>query len=106
MDKLTRIVLDPKYHDFLTIVKGFRNGVVYGTRIRFPHALVMAFLFKSGSYVFFFHRDEDKSLLTCSFKCGGQVPVYIQGNKATCKKLGYFCYDIQVFDVHTETVER
>ena len=51
MDALEAIALDPKYHDVLTILKGFRNGIVYGTRIRFPHALVMAFLFKSGSYV-------------------------------------------------------
>ncbi|KAI8141633.1 peroxisomal membrane protein 4 [Fennellomyces sp. T-0311] len=49
MDVLEAIALDPKYHDVLTILKGFRNGIVYGTRIRFPHALVMAFLFKSGS---------------------------------------------------------
>ncbi|KAI9323582.1 peroxisomal membrane protein 4 [Dichotomocladium elegans] len=49
MEALSRIALDPQYHDLLTIVKGFRNGVVYGARIRFPHALVMAFLFKSGS---------------------------------------------------------
>lgn len=49
MEALTQIALNPKYHDALTILKGFRNGVVYGARIRFPHALVMAFLFKSGS---------------------------------------------------------
>lgn len=37
---LERIVLDPKYHDILTLVKGVRNGVVYGCKVRFPHALV------------------------------------------------------------------
>ncbi|KAF2869294.1 Tim17/Tim22/Tim23/Pmp24 family-domain-containing protein [Massariosphaeria phaeospora] len=46
---LEKIVLDPKYHDVLTLVKGIRNGVVYGTKVRFPHALVMIFLFRSGS---------------------------------------------------------
>lgn len=35
-----RIVLDPKYHDLLAILKGARNGAVYGTKVRFPHALV------------------------------------------------------------------
>ncbi|KAF2682664.1 mitochondrial carrier [Lentithecium fluviatile CBS 122367] len=44
-----KIVLDPKYHDVLTLVKGIRNGIVYGTKVRFPHALVMIFLFRSGS---------------------------------------------------------
>ncbi|SPQ19356.1 a5577d7f-992b-461b-b4f4-dbb938d405e0 [Thermothielavioides terrestris] len=44
-----RIVLDPKYHDLLTVVKGARNGAVYGTKVRFPHALVMIMLFRSGT---------------------------------------------------------
>jgi hypothetical protein len=37
---LDKIVLDPKYHDILTLVKGIRNGIVYGSKVRFPHALV------------------------------------------------------------------
>jgi hypothetical protein len=37
---LDKIVLDPKYHDILSLVKGVRNGVVYGSKVRFPHALV------------------------------------------------------------------
>ncbi|KAI8341755.1 Tim17/Tim22/Tim23/Pmp24 family-domain-containing protein [Chlamydoabsidia padenii] len=49
MDAITQLILDPKYHDLLSIVKGFRNGVVYGAKVRFPHALVMTFLFKTGS---------------------------------------------------------
>lgn len=42
---LERIVLDPKYHDALTLVKGMRNGIVYGTKVRFPHALVYVCLY-------------------------------------------------------------
>jgi len=34
------IVLNPKYHDMLTVVKAARNGAVYGAKVRFPHALV------------------------------------------------------------------
>ncbi|KAF2157484.1 peroxisomal membrane protein 4 [Myriangium duriaei CBS 260.36] len=45
-----RIVLDPRYHAPLTLVKAVRNGLVYGTKIRFPHALVMVFLFRSGTF--------------------------------------------------------
>ncbi|ORZ20441.1 Tim17/Tim22/Tim23/Pmp24 family-domain-containing protein [Absidia repens] len=48
MDAITQIILDPKYHDILAIVKALRNGIVYGAKVRFPHALVMTFLFKSG----------------------------------------------------------
>jgi hypothetical protein len=35
-----RFILDPKNHDLLTIAKAARNGAVYGTKVRFPHALV------------------------------------------------------------------
>eukprot|EP00127_Corallochytrium_limacisporum_P005716 Clim_evm95s210 gene=Clim_evmTU95s210 len=37
------------YRDILNLVKGVRNGLVYGIKIRFPHALVMTLLFKSGN---------------------------------------------------------
>ncbi|KAK9459021.1 Tim17/Tim22/Tim23/Pmp24 family-domain-containing protein [Lipomyces oligophaga] len=48
--KLTnKAVLDPHYADLLGIVKGVRNGAVYGAKVRFPHALVMTFLFRDGS---------------------------------------------------------
>ncbi|XP_025088120.1 peroxisomal membrane protein 4-like [Pomacea canaliculata] len=30
----------------LAVIKGFRNGAVYGVKVRFPHALVMTLLFK------------------------------------------------------------
>ncbi|XP_006001931.1 peroxisomal membrane protein 4 [Latimeria chalumnae] len=38
-----------RYRAVLAVIKGFRNGAVYGAKIRAPHALVMTFLFKSGS---------------------------------------------------------
>ncbi|KAI1336867.1 peroxisomal membrane protein 4 [Xylariaceae sp. FL0016] len=47
---LTSVVLNPAYHDLLAIVKGARNGAVYGAKVRFPHALVMVFLFRSGTF--------------------------------------------------------
>lgn len=37
---LERIVLDPKYADYLAVLKAARNGAVYGAKVRFPHALV------------------------------------------------------------------
>ncbi|KAG2204640.1 hypothetical protein INT46_006739 [Mucor plumbeus] len=49
MEFFNQLVLDPKYHDILSILKGFRSGVVYGAKVRFPHALVMTILFKTGS---------------------------------------------------------
>ncbi|EPE31598.1 hypothetical protein GLAREA_12354 [Glarea lozoyensis ATCC 20868] len=46
---LESIILNPKYADLLAVVKAARNGAVYGAKVRFPHALVMIFLFRSGT---------------------------------------------------------
>jgi hypothetical protein len=37
---LESVILNPKYADYLAILKAARNGAVYGTKVRFPHALV------------------------------------------------------------------
>lgn len=42
--------MNPTLHPLLTILKSARNGAVYGAKIRFPHALVMIFLFRSGTF--------------------------------------------------------
>lgn len=42
-------ILDPKYAEYLALIKAMRNGAVYGAKVRFPHALVMVFLFRSGA---------------------------------------------------------
>ncbi|KAL0950852.1 hypothetical protein HGRIS_007610 [Hohenbuehelia grisea] len=44
------IILNPAYHDYLAILKGARNGFVYGVKVRFPHALIMAILFGRGDW--------------------------------------------------------
>ncbi|KAI0076248.1 peroxisomal membrane protein 4 [Panus rudis PR-1116 ss-1] len=49
-DALARILTDPAYHDYLAILKGARNGLVYGVKVRFPHALIMAILFGRGDW--------------------------------------------------------
>ncbi|KAK9447893.1 Tim17/Tim22/Tim23/Pmp24 family-domain-containing protein [Limtongia smithiae] len=49
LSTLDRIATDPVNHDLLEILKGVRNGAVYGAKVRFSHALVMTFLFRSGS---------------------------------------------------------
>ncbi|RDL38377.1 Peroxisomal membrane protein-like protein [Venustampulla echinocandica] len=46
---LEKIILNPKYADYLAVLKAARNGAVYGAKVRFPHALVMIFLFRSGT---------------------------------------------------------
>ncbi|XP_048874047.1 peroxisomal membrane protein 4 [Brienomyrus brachyistius] len=51
-----------KYKAVLAVVKGFRNGAVYGAKIRAPHALVMTFLFKSGSL-----KDKLKAIAQATY---------------------------------------
>ncbi len=53
MSAIHAILSNPKYHDYLAILKGARNGFVYGVKVRFPHALIMAILFGRGEYVLF-----------------------------------------------------
>ncbi|KAK3704323.1 hypothetical protein LTR37_013876 [Vermiconidia calcicola] len=43
------VILNPRYHQPLILLKALRNGLVYGTKVRFPHAFVMVFLFRSGT---------------------------------------------------------
>lgn len=54
MEAINQIILDPRYHDYLGILKGARNGLVYGVKIRFPHALLMSILFGRGGCVHLF----------------------------------------------------
>jgi peroxisomal membrane protein 4 len=49
LSDLNTLLASGKYHDLFAIIKGCRNGAVYGAKIRFPHALVMTFLFRAGS---------------------------------------------------------
>ncbi|KJA25991.1 hypothetical protein HYPSUDRAFT_36847 [Hypholoma sublateritium FD-334 SS-4] len=47
---LNEIISNPVYHDYLAVLKGARNGFVYGVKVRFPHALVMSILFGRGDW--------------------------------------------------------
>ncbi|KAL4883776.1 Tim17/Tim22/Tim23/Pmp24 family-domain-containing protein [Aspergillus karnatakaensis] len=49
VSRLDSIVTNPDLAPLLSLLKGIRNGAVYGAKVRFPHALVMIFLFRSGT---------------------------------------------------------
>ena len=51
LSAIESLIQDPKYAEYLALLKGARNGLVYGAKIRFPHALVMAILFGKAEYV-------------------------------------------------------
>ncbi|KAA8564550.1 hypothetical protein MFRU_013g01300 [Monilinia fructicola] len=46
---LEHFILDPKNAEYLAVLKAARSGAVYGAKVRFPHALVMMLLFRSGT---------------------------------------------------------
>lgn len=46
-------VNDPQFHELFSIIKGFRNGLVLGAKLRLPHALVMSIIHGRGRSVFF-----------------------------------------------------
>jgi len=50
MSAIHAILSNPEYRDYLAILKGARNGLVYGVKVRFPHALIMAILFGRGDW--------------------------------------------------------
>ena len=59
---------NPSYHAPLSMIKGLRQGLVYGAKIRFAHSLVQAFLFREEPwpdrirFIFRMSYDHAKSL--------------------------------------------
>ncbi|KAF8455645.1 peroxisomal membrane protein [Terfezia claveryi] len=84
MKTLTAFILDPKNHDVLAIFKGLRNGLVYGSKIRFPHALVMTVLFRDGSL-----RQKLTSILTATKQHAFNLASFVTIYKSTLYLLNY-----------------
>ncbi|KAK4250396.1 Tim17/Tim22/Tim23/Pmp24 family-domain-containing protein [Corynascus novoguineensis] len=80
-----RIILDPKYHDLLAVIKGARNGAVYGTKVRFPHALVMIMLFRSGTV-----REKAWLIFRATRTHARNLAKFATIYKATCLLLKHF----------------
>lgn len=68
--------------DALSVAMGFKHGVVYGAKVRAPHALVMTFLFRSGTLTSKL-RAVVKATYTHSKNLGTFVALY----KAACAVL-------------------
>ncbi|CAL1609600.1 unnamed protein product [Knipowitschia caucasica] len=73
-----------QYRATLAVVKGFRNGAVYGAKIRAPHALVMTFLFRSGSL-----REKLKAIFKATYTHSRNLAYFVftyKGLKALQEK--------------------
>ncbi|XP_032206837.1 peroxisomal membrane protein 4 [Mustela erminea] len=68
-----------RYHAALAMLKGFRNGAVYGAKIRGPHALVMTFLFRSGSL-----REKLRAILQATYTHSRSLACFVFTYKGLC----------------------
>ncbi|KAL4798236.1 Tim17/Tim22/Tim23/Pmp24 family-domain-containing protein [Aspergillus venezuelensis] len=71
VSRLDAIVTNPDLAPLLSLVKGIRNGAVYGAKVRFPHALVMIFLFRSGTV-----REKVKLVLNATRQHARNLAVF------------------------------
>ncbi|KAG8900758.1 hypothetical protein FRB99_005772 [Tulasnella sp. 403] len=79
LDAINRVILDPKYADYLAILKGARNGFVYGVKVRFPHALVMSILFGRGSW-----KNRARSILRATKTHAMNLAKFVTIYKSLC----------------------
>nr|XP_051696210.1 LOW QUALITY PROTEIN: peroxisomal membrane protein 4-like [Oryctolagus cuniculus] len=68
-----------RYHAALAVLKGFRNGAVYGVKIRAPHALVMTFLFRSGRL-----REKLRAILQATYTHSRNLACFVFAYKGLC----------------------
>ena len=73
--------------ELLPIFKGLRNGLEYGSRVRFVHSLVMTFLYKS------FNAKSIKSIFKNAWEHGKKLGIFVFCYKLVClllkKSFGY-----------------
>ncbi|KAL1986943.1 hypothetical protein VTN96DRAFT_5360 [Rasamsonia emersonii] len=84
MDKLDALVLNPDLAPLFKLVKAARNGAVYGAKVRFPHALVMIFLFRSGTF-----REKIKLVLKATRQHARNLATFAVIYKSTLFALKY-----------------
>lgn len=61
------------------ILKGFRNGLEYGSKVRFVHSLVMALLFRSIT------KKEIANIFKMAFEHGKNLGLFVMSYKASYK---------------------
>lgn len=83
-----------RYHAALAMLKGFRNGAVYGAKIRAPHALVMTFLFRSGSL-----REKLRVILQNTYTHSFNLALFVFTYKGLCALQSYL--QGETYQVHS-----
>jgi peroxisomal membrane protein 4 len=67
--------------DFMRVLKGLRNGLEYGSRVRFVHSLVMTFLYKS------FNQKTIRSIFSNAWEHGKKLGMFVFFYKLSCLML-------------------
>ena len=67
-----RVGMTAELRSFASALRGLRNGAVFGTRIRAPHALVMTAVFRSGSV-----RDKITAVLAATFEHASNLAAFV-----------------------------
>lgn len=81
---ITQFILKKSNHELLSLIKGIRNGIVYGVKIRFPHALVMTLLFREGSW-----KDKANGIYNATFTHASNLAKFVFLYKTLTKLLAH-----------------
>ncbi|GAB1609109.1 peroxisomal membrane protein 4-like [Argonauta hians] len=82
---INAILSNEKYKPFLSLIKSFRNGVIYGCKVRFPHSLVMTFLWKTGPL-----SEKIRGILEATYTHGKNLALYNVIHKSIMYVLEWF----------------
>lgn len=68
-------------HDncFISSLRGLRNGVYYGAKVRFVHSLVMTFLFKNDTFI-----NKLKTIISLTYEHSRNLGLYVFIYKSVC----------------------
>ncbi|CAG5133669.1 unnamed protein product [Candidula unifasciata] len=84
IDAVNAVLASGDNKHILSVIKGFRNGAVYGAKIRFPHALVMTFLFRNGSL-----RDKVIAILEATYIHSRNLALFVFAYKGLTSTLNW-----------------
>lgn len=115
LQTLNHLLASGQYKPGLSVLKGLRNGIVYGAKVRFPHALVMTFLFKSGPLLGQFRsileatytHSKNLGLFVFSYKALTQLLEMTQGKRVQPHSfIAAFCAGYLIFGRYNKVNEQ
>ncbi|CAL1535981.1 unnamed protein product [Lymnaea stagnalis] len=84
IDAVNALLASGEHKHILSVIKGFRNGAVYGAKIRFPHALVMTLLFRNGSF-----KDKVIAIVEATYTHSRNLALFVFAFKGLTSTLSW-----------------